>query len=265
MNVFLYSNISIESTTGYLYTQQAQELVNELNKQCRPRSIHNKICLYGPKGVGKSATLLFLASACSKNWVFITTRSLDLKFSYVCLKEELQPPIQKRPKLSNESEDTCGQLSVPTLLETIGSLKEVILFVDLSEWSESSLDHKSLEKDFFIMLQACLRAIFPIVLASSSSRGGMTAPRYVQSLRTHVTPWMWKPFTLEETEKFKNKLHYKCGTVTAQQLFNITCGNPRFLLQCSHLTTLNIMSSEISEMVEHLVRQAVGGSREAAA
>ena len=171
----------------------------------------------------------------------------------MCLKEELQPPVQKRPKLSNESEDTCGQLSVPTLLETIGSLKEVILFVDLSEWSESSLEHKSLEKEFFFTLQACLRATFPIVLASSSSHGGMTAPKYVQSLRTHVTPWMWKPFTLEETEKFKNKLHYKCGTVTTQQLFNITCGNPRFLLQCSHLTTLNIMSSEISEMVEHLV------------
>ena len=28
LNVFLHSNISIESTTGYLYTQQAQELVN---------------------------------------------------------------------------------------------------------------------------------------------------------------------------------------------------------------------------------------------
>ena len=64
--------------------------------------------------------------------MFISTRSLDLKFSYVCLKEELQPPVQKRPKLSNESEDACGQLSVPTFLETIGSLKEVVLFVDLS-------------------------------------------------------------------------------------------------------------------------------------
>ena len=103
------------------------------------------------------------------------------------------------------------------------------------------------------MLLACLRDNIPIVLAFSSSRGGMTAPNYVQNLRTHLTPWMWKPFTLEETEKFKNKLHYKCGTVTTQQLFNITCGNPRFLLQCSHLTTLNIMSSEISEMVEHLI------------
>ena len=48
---FLHSNISIASTTGgYLYTQ---ELVNKLNRQCRSRSIHNKICLYGGNALGR--------------------------------------------------------------------------------------------------------------------------------------------------------------------------------------------------------------------
>ena len=103
------------------------------------------------------------------------------------------------------------------------------------------------------MLLACLRETFPIVLAFSASRGGMAATKYVQSLRAFLTPWIWKPFTVEETEKFRNKLDYKCDTDTTKQLFNITCGNPKFLLQCSHLTTLNFMISEISEMVEHLV------------
>ena len=109
------------------------------------------------------------------------------------------------------------------------------------------------EETSFSCCSACLGETFPVVLAFSASRSGMAAPKYVQSLRAFLTPWMWKPSTVEETEKFGNKLDYKCDKITTKQLFNITCGNPRFLLQCSHLTTLNVMISEISEMVEHLV------------
>ena len=66
----------------YLFTEQAQTLIDHLNKLGqRQKSFH--ISLRGAKGVGKSTALLFLASICTRSWVFVSSRSPDLEVSFV--------------------------------------------------------------------------------------------------------------------------------------------------------------------------------------
>ena len=139
-------------------------------------------------------------------------------------------------------------MTLESLSSLLRSTPDMCLFVDLSEWRDCTPEKKALQQQFFTVLRVCLDGDNPIVVAYSAGHG-WGGPRHVASIRIGLSPIYRKPFSKEEIEMYKGDLDFACSEVSTDDLMNLTCGNPKLIRHCSALSTIDLMKTEISEIV----------------